>query len=45
MGYLHRRTAIALQRGNALLEREARMKSRGDVGAAVGAGLIAPARV
>ena len=43
-GYLQRRLAIALQRGNALLEREGRIRSRGSYGAAVSAGLIVPVR-
>lgn len=44
VAYLTRRAAIALQRGNALLERKARRASRGSYGAAVGAGLIARAQ-
>ena len=40
VGYLKRLVAIGLQRGNAWLERNARDRSRGSWGGAVGAGLI-----
>ena len=45
LGYLHRRVAIALQRGNARLDRMAVSKSRNSFGAAVARGLaVAPRR-
>ena len=41
-GYLRRRVAIALQRGNARLDRLAVTKSRNSYGAAVARGLVVP---
>jgi len=40
-GYITRRVAVALQRGNAMLERTARQASRGSYGAAVARGMVA----
>ena len=42
-GYMRRRVAIALQRGNAKLDRMAVMKSRNSYGAAVARGLVVAA--
>jgi hypothetical protein len=44
LGYLHRRVAIALQRGNARLDRMAVAKSRNSYGAAVARGIVVPRR-
>ena len=42
LGYMKRRVAIALQRGNAKLDRMALTKSRNSYGAAVARGLVVP---